>query len=93
MKKADQKLFLGIAIGATAAYFLLRRAMPENTPVVLPVRPNQGPALPQQIELPATTMTGTGIQKYTRRGRAMLAALHQYNYLKQPGYPMPGWLV
>lgn len=90
MKKADQKLLLGIAIGYAAAVVLMRHASAPASPVLTPVRPQQSPALPQQIEVQA--MNGTN-PRYQRRGRAMLAALQQYNYLKQPGYPMPGWLV
>lgn len=90
MKKADQKLLLGIAIGYAAAVVLMRQASAPAAPVLTPIRPQQSPALPQQIE--AQPMTGT-TPRYQRRGRAMLAALHQYNYLKQPGYPMPGWMA
>jgi len=90
MKKEDQKLLLGIAIGAAAAFVFMRHAA-AAAPVFNPVRSQHVPVLPQQIELQA--MTGTGVPRYTRRGRAMLAAIQKNNYLKQPGYPMPGWMA
>lgn len=92
MKKADQKLLIGIAIGATAAFVFMRHMAAQTQAPVrapLPGTTTPGSVLPQQIKARAQ------VGRYTRRGRAMLAKLHapQHNYLKQPGYPMPGWMV
>lgn len=83
MKNADQKLFLGIAIGVAAAVIFLPRMMAPGAGL---------PAGPKASTLPATAPR-VGRRPYIRKGRAMIAQRPTYNYLKQPGYPMPGWQV
>jgi hypothetical protein len=85
MKNND--LFLGIAIGAAVTAILLHRR--NNNPVI-EVRPQTTPGIPSM--LPAGQMSG-----YPFRGGTMIARKPprpaHYNYLQQPGYPMPGWAV
>lgn len=84
MKNADQKLILGIAIGVAAAVIFLPQMMAPGAGL---------PAGPKASTLPATAPR-VGRRPYIRRGRAIIAQRPPtHNYLKQPGYPMPGWQV
>lgn len=79
-----------------------RTTTPDGNPVeVATWRVSPQKYLADQLEetgrkvaiLPATAPR-VGRRPYIRRGRAIIAQRPPtHNYLKQPGYPMPGWQV